>query len=135
MTASSSQNLILSLSAAHRRHLRSLATTLLSTGNDQSALFLQRLADDLDQIDSSLVPTLRDRLRELDANERTLCEALTHVARLTVEVADLPMNDHDSALLLDAARLRGLATQLSQLAQIAGEAALRAQARAGMLDN
>ncbi|MFN8503229.1 hypothetical protein [Kouleothrix sp.] len=119
------------LTAAHQQQLRELIESLGALGRPDTELaLLARLADDMPRLRVGLPGGLRRMLEQLDANEEALAVALRD---LQAAAQELDAGMLPAVHLLDAARLQAWAEAAHALAQLAAEAALRAQQRAELL--
>lgn len=100
-----------------------------------TAAFLDRLTHDLSRLRASLPADDNERLGSLDANETALLQAFEALGTALADLGPAHRLPLASRTLIDPPGLRALAETLHQAAQAAAECALRAQARAAMLES
>ena len=120
------------VSRAHQSGLQLLITQLHDQGEDVT--LLTHLVESLPRLRAGLSAPERQRIEELDASEATLTAALTSVQELIDAVDALLPSESLSTMLLDSVSVRQIAATAQALAEAATDLALRANARAGLLE-
>jgi len=120
------------VSRAHQAGLQLLIVQLHAHGQDVT--LLTNLVESLPRLRAGLSAAERQRIEELDASESTLTAALTHVQALIDSVDALLPSESLGTMLLDSVHVRQIATTAQALAEAATDLALRATARAGLLE-
>lgn len=120
------------VSRAHQAGLQLLIAQLHDQGQDVT--LLTNLVESLPRLRAGLSAAERQRIEELDASETTLTAALTSVQELIDAVDALLPSESLSTMLLDSIRVRQIAATAQALAEAATDLALRANARAGLLE-
>jgi len=123
------------VSRAHQEGLRAMISSLQASGQDVT--LLTHLAESLPRLRAGLSGTDRQRIEALDANEPILTAALIalHGAIDRVDAAHGPEDGLPTALLVHAPQLQQLAQAAQALAEAANDLALRAVARAALLQD
>jgi hypothetical protein len=126
------RNPLLPLTHAHQHVLRASIAPLRECGQDVMAL--TQLIEALPHLRAGLSPADRQRIDDLDANEAVFQGALQAVDQALSSYEGLAAQEAASSLLIEPAALRRLSEGARQLAEAAGEVALRAAARASLLE-
>jgi hypothetical protein len=124
------------VSRAHQEGLRAMISRLQASGQDVT--LLTQLAESLPCLRAGLSGADRQRIEALDANEPILTEALfaLHGAIDRFDTAHGPDDEvSPNRLLVDAAQLQQLAQAAQAVAEAATDLALRAAARAAVLQD
>jgi len=124
------------LSRAHQEGLHLLIRQLQEQGQDIT--LLTQLAESLPRLRAGLSAAERERIEALDASEATFTAALTNVQVLIDAVDALLAPEPVSVqghVLLDSTLLCQIAATAQTLAEAATDLALRATARAGLLES
>jgi hypothetical protein len=123
------------LSRAHQEGLHAIIKRCQALGQDTT--LLTQLADSLPGLRAGLSASERQRIEELDANERVLMMALETV-RTSIEIFDSFIESadeaHTLARLVDGAFLYRLSEISQTLAEAASDCAMRASAHAVLID-
>lgn len=126
---------VVPVSRAHQEGLRSIIHNLQGSGQDIT--LLAQLAESLPRLRAGLNATERQRIEELDANETIVANTLNTtqeaIGALDTLLGD-PAQPLSSGVLVDAPTLRRIAAAAQLLAEAANDLALRANARAGLLE-
>lgn len=135
MASSATSHAVPPVSRAHQEGLRAMITSLQASGQDVT--LLTHLAESLPRLRAGLSGIDRQRIEALDANEPILTAALIalHSAIDRVDAAHGPEDASPTALLVHAPQLQQLAQAAQALAEAANDLALRAVARAALLQD
>jgi hypothetical protein len=134
MASSATPRALPPVSRAHQAGLQALISSLQASGQDVA--LLTQLAESLPRLRAGLNGADRQRIEALDANEPILTEALfaLHGAIDRFDTANGPDDDvSPNRLLVDAPQLQQLAQAAQAVAEAATDLALRAAARAALL--